>query len=355
MGLLERDGLLGELMAYASDAQRGDSRLVLVAGEAGVGKTALLDVLRERLPKARWLWSACDGSFTPRPLGPLFDIASEVGGDLAAAGREDASRERLFRLLLDELLPSQTLTVIAVEDIHWADEATLDLLRFLGRRLRASRTLLLATYRDDGLQRDHPLRMAVGELMSERSTRWISLPPLSAEAVRQLTHSTGVEPAELYRLTGGNPFYVTEVLAAGDATLPQTASEAVLARIARLSPGARQLLDAAAVIGSRIDLGVLREVAGENFDAIDECLTTGTLISDADGLHFRHEIARMAIEAALPGHRRLDFHTRVLGVLRARIDDEARLAHHAEGAGDRTAVLQYAPLAARRASELAAH
>ena len=353
--MLERNNYLTTLDEYGADARSGESRLVLIAGEAGVGKTALLEAFRSRLSDARWLWGACDGSFTPRPLGSLFDIASQADGALGAACRADASREQLFRLLLDELLPSSTLTVVVFEDLHWADEATLDLLRFLGRRLRDAQALLLATYRDDGLTRDHPLRVALGELMTERSTRHMGLTPLSGDAVHQLARGSGIEPTELHRLTGGNPFYVTEVLEAGDGSVPLSASEAVLARIARLSPEARQLLDAAAVVGARVDLGVLRAVAGTEFEAIDECLATGTLVSDAEGLHFRHEIARMAVEAALPTHRRVDLHARVLDALRAGIEDDARLAHHAEGAGDRSAVLQYAPLAAQRASELAAH
>jgi DNA-binding CsgD family transcriptional regulator/tetratricopeptide (TPR) repeat protein len=353
--LLERSEFLDTLTAYANDARSNQSRLVLVAGEAGVGKTVLLDAFRSRLNNARWLWGACDGSFTPQPLGPLFDIAGQVGGGLGQAARTDASRDQLFRLLLDELVPSPVLTVVAIEDVHWADEATLDLLRFLGRRLRDTQTLLIATYRDDGLTRDHPLRMAVGELMSERSTRHMSLPPLSDRAVDQLARGKGVEPTELYRLTGGNPFYVTEVLEAGDGSVPMSASEAVLARIARLSGKARRLLDAAAVIGTRVDLTVLREVAGNDADAIDECISTGTLVSDADGLRFRHEIARIAVEEALPVHRRVDLHAHVLDVLRERISDEALLAHHAEGANDGASVLTYAPSAAERAAELAAH
>ena len=139
---------------------------------------------------------------------------------------------------------------MVVEDVHWADEATVDLLRFLGRRLRAAPVLLIATYRDDGLAADDPLRIALGDLATQRSTRRVELAPLSADAVRVLAGGSGLEAAALYRLTGGNPFYVTEVVQAGLGVVPSSARDAVLARAARLSGGSREVLDVAALIGA---------------------------------------------------------------------------------------------------------
>jgi predicted ATPase len=193
---------------------------VLVAGEAGVGKTALLEALHEQVPDARWLWGACEGSFTPRPLGPVYDAAAQVGGDLGRACDEDAGRHLIFRALLDELTGAEQRTVLCLEDLHWADAATLDLLRFLAPRLRAARAMLVVTYRDDGLAPDHPLRITLGELATERSTRRIDLPPLSRDAVTTLAAGAGIAGAELFALTGGNPFLVTEVLAAGTQSVP---------------------------------------------------------------------------------------------------------------------------------------
>jgi DNA-binding CsgD family transcriptional regulator/tetratricopeptide (TPR) repeat protein len=248
------------------------------------------------------------------------------------------------------------LTVVTIEDLHWADEATLDMVRLLSRRLNTTQTLIVATYRDDGLSPDHPMRMAVGELRSERTTVHLSLPRLSEHAVDQLARGSHIAADDLYRLTGGNPFFVTEVIAAGDGdAIPQTASEAVLSRTARLSNAAREVLDLAAVLGARVDVQTLRELAPNHGDAIDECLTTGVLVSDTDGLRFRHEIARLAVEAAMSAHRRIDLNARVLNIFRDRLEDDARLAHHAEAAGDRTATVHYARLAATRASELGAH
>src|SRR3954449_5755023 len=371
MQLLERDAVLAALREYADDARHGDGRMVLVAGEAGVGKTALVEALRDSLGRdvvndgasgsVRWLWGSCEGSFTPRPLGPVYDVAAQVGGELARGCDGEASKQQIFRALLDELANAETLTVLCLEDLHWADAATLDLLRYLAARLRQSRTMLMITYRDDGLAPDHPLRMTIGELATERSTRRIDLPPLSRDAVSRIARDAGIADAQLFELTAGNPFLVNEVVECGAQGVPPSAREAVLARVARLSADARKTLEAAAVIGSRVEVALLRKAANghsgvKSADAIDECLTAGALLSEPDGFRFRHEIARRAVEEALPAHRRTELHQSVLHLL---IDtgskDDARLAHHAEAAGDAAAVLEYAPRAARTAAGLGAH
>ena len=171
--LLERESQLATLAEYAQEARQGSGRLVLIAGEAGVGKSALVEQLQQDLPDARWSWGACDGLFTPRPLGPLFDLAGQLGGELLDLCRARAPREELFGALLRQVSEPGTLDVVVVEDVHWADEATVDLLRFLGRRLRDAAALLLVTYRDEGLASGDPLRLALGDLATQRSTRRI--------------------------------------------------------------------------------------------------------------------------------------------------------------------------------------
>ena len=356
MRLLERDAVLAALTEYAADARGGDGRVVLVAGEAGVGKTALVEALRAEAMDARWLWGACEGSFTPRPLGPVYDVAGQVGGALRQACDDDATRQRIFRALLDELTATDEPTIFCIEDLHWADEATLDLLGFLVPRLRHTRAMLLATYRNDGLAPDHPLRMALGELSTQAVVRRVDLPPLSHTTVTALAGEAGIKADQLFELTAGNPFLVCEVLEAGPHEIPPSARDAVLARAARLSPQARAALDTCAVIGSRIEVGLLTSAADDPEPAMDECLTAGALVSDAGGFRFRHEIARRAVEEALPAHRRVALNQRVLDVLVALgVEDAARLAHHADAAGDAAAVLQHAPVAARQAATLGAH
>ena len=243
-----------------------------------------------------------------------------------------------------------------IEDVHWADEATIDLLSFLGRRLGRVPALLLATYRDDELAADHPLRMVLGDLATQRATRRMRLPPLSVEAVRALVGERDVDAAELHRITGGNPFYVSEMLEAGWPSVPPTVRDAVGARLARASPGTRQTVETAAVIGAgwtgRCWPWILDGLSGP----ADECLATGILVADGTGLRFRHELVRMAVEAGIAAAPQDRAARPPAGRAGGRGGaDPALLAHHAEGAGDAQAVLRHAPEAARRSAALGAH
>jgi DNA-binding CsgD family transcriptional regulator/tetratricopeptide (TPR) repeat protein len=354
--LLEREHVLASLGEYLAAARTRDGRLVLVAGEAGVGKSTLIEQFEAAAPTARWAHGACDGLFTPRPLGPLFDIAAELGGELLDACRRGAARDVLFTLLLESLTACEAGTVLVIEDVHWADESTLDVLRFLGRRLRDLPVLVIATYRDDELLPTHPLRLVLGELACQRSTRRIDLSPLSEQAVGALATGSGLDAAQLHRLTGGNPFFVTEVLQDRSGDVPPSARDAILARVARLPESARRVVEAAALIGTHLERPLLDAVAGPSAADLDALLDAGVLVSDPAGLRFRHEITRLAVERELPAHRCRPIHAAVLAALDGVPGvDEARLAHHAEGAEDAGAVLRCAPNAAQRASALGAH
>jgi DNA-binding CsgD family transcriptional regulator/tetratricopeptide (TPR) repeat protein len=356
MELLERAPFLRTLAEYASEARKGTGRLVLVSGESGMGKTALLEAFQQELKGARWLWGACDGLLTPRPLGPLFDIGAQLDGEFGAACRNVAPRDQLFASFLAEIDSPATFTVVVIEDVHWADEATTDLLSFAGRRLGRMAALVLVTYRDDELRDDHPLKMVLGDLATQRATRRMRMPPLSVEAVRTLAGQRSVDAAELHAATGGNPFYVSEVLEAGWPSVPPTVRDAVGARLARATGPARRVVESAAIIGTRIDPALLLPILADCGASMEACLATGVLVPDGIGLRFRHELVRMAVAAGVAPHRKAELHARLLAALEARGDaDPAVLAHHAEGAGDEKAVLRHAPDAARRSSALGAH
>ena len=356
--LLERSDqltTLAEQLKIVSESTSG--RLVLVRGEAGVGKTALVRRFAdENREKVRTLFGACDPLFTPRPLGPFIDVAQATGGefdDLVLAGRQPHQVSAALMKELRAVAP----TILILEDLQWADEATLDVLRLLGRRIENVPALVVVTYRDDELDRGHPLRLLLGELRNESTAR-IKLAALSASAVTELAGPSGIDVDKLYRQTGGNPFFVTEVLAAGDSEIPLSVRDAVLARAGRVSPEARILLEAVATVPPRAELWVLEALAPEEFSRLGECITSGMLSADASEVTFRHELARLAIADSVSPDRALAHHRRALAILSAPpsgTPDLARLAHHAEAARDRDAVLRFAPAAGARASALGAH
>jgi DNA-binding CsgD family transcriptional regulator/tetratricopeptide (TPR) repeat protein len=351
--LLEREQPLDELGRLAAEASSGRGQLVLVGGEAGIGKTTLVRRFSRTLPSGvRVLWGCCDPS--PRPLGPLIDVADALGGGVGRLFDLEAPRARLFAGLRDVLAASTH--VLVVEDVHWADDATLDLLGYLGRRLDAIRSLIVATYRDDEIGPRHPLRVVLGDLATSDAT-WLTLPPLSRDAVGRLAAGSGHDPHELHRRTGGNPFFVTEALAAEEAALPPTLRHAILARVARLTASGRRALETAAVLGPRFPPALL---AGMDVDdaSFEESLRAGALVRDAGHVAFRHELSREAILQTLSPAREVELHTRALAARRrlaADPDSLATLADHAEAAGDGSAVLEFAPAAARRASALRSH
>jgi len=349
--LLERSSELAALDETLQEVRKTSSgSLVLLAGEAGIGKTALLEAFcaaNDGAPAAR---GECEPLFTPRPLGPVLEIAQQLGGDVARDG--EITPHAIVQVLVHELR-RRPRTIVVLEDLHWADEATLDVVRILARRLDSVPVVLAATYRDDSLGPLHPLTTVLGELPPGRTVR-LKLTPLSVGAVTTL--ATGRDAEVLHRQTGGNPFFLTEVLASDRSEMPATVREAVLSRAARLDPTARTVLHAVAVAPPRAELDLLEALVDDYPDGVDDCLQSGMLVSAANTVAFRHEIARVAVEESLSPHERLELHRRALAALAAKPrQDLARLAHHAEAAGDDHALLRYASAAGELAASLGAH
>ena len=356
--LLERDELLAGLESSLAASRGGAGRLVLVGGEAGAGKTALTRLFCDGLELGATVhWGECDPLLTPRPLAPFHEIADAAPGPVRDALNAGASTHEVAAAVLGGGDP-RTPVVLVLEDVHWADEATLDVLRVLGRRVGKSPTLVLATYRDDELDRAHPLRIVFGELATSRAIDRMTVEPLSPEAVASLVAGTGVDAAALHHLTSGNPFYVTEMLASEGADIPETVRDIVLARVARLSASAMSVVEAASIAPPSLDAELTLAVCGEAADSVDECLASGVLQQVTGGIAFRHELARVTIEESLSPTRRLALHRAVLLALTDSTRgaaDLARLAHHAENAADADAVLRYAPAAAEEATRAGAH
>lgn len=354
--LLERDGLLRILDQRLSDARLGDGSLVLVAGEAGAGKTSLVDAFTRHLEEGVLvITGACDPLTTPRPLGPLHDFASDPGSGLGDMDTAGADPFDMFETVLERLRHTIRPIVMVVEDVHWADDGTLDFLRFVGRRVHESKALVICTYRDDEVGPDHPLRPVLGQLIPLDRTHRLTVPPLTLAAVRTLAADHDADPEALLRITEGNAFFVTEILASGN-LVPVTVQEAVLSRVARLDPKPRLVVEAVSVAPRSLDvLSATSLTGGELVDA-DAALSAGVLVGDGRSLRFRHELARTAVEDSLPPARRLDLHLRMLRLLEdEEHPDSARMAHHAVRAGDAKRIVEYAPIAATEASRRGAH
>jgi DNA-binding CsgD family transcriptional regulator/tetratricopeptide (TPR) repeat protein len=358
MQLLERDSPLLDLAGCLTDAAAGTGRVALIRGEAGIGKTSLIEqFLAANQGKARVLIGHCDALFTPQPLSPLHDIALQTDGALLELLRSAGERLAIFAALLNELRNGAQPTLLVFEDVHWADAATLDLLKYLSRRIRTIPVLLVLTYRDDELDRKHALWSLLGNLPIEVTKR-VELQPLTEVAVASLARSAGRSAEGIFAQTRGNPFYVTELLASPSGSVSATVREATLARAMRLSPEARNMLDFCAVIPNRVERSLLDTAISSADVILDECTGIGLILREGDMVMFRHELARQALESTLPPHRRSHLHAIVLSRLQKRAAEpglSARLVHHAIEARDSAAVRRHAPEAALEATLLGAH
>ncbi len=363
--LVERDEQVQQLVQIAKEAALGCGRTVVLSGEAGIGKSSVLHAVGNLLePKFRQLKGGCEALFTPRPLGPLHDMARELGPQIAALLDDSAEPSRLFPAVLDNLRDSSRTSVLVFEDVHWADAATLDLLKYLGRRIGALRCLLLLSVRDDEVDTEHPLLQVLGDL-APATVVHIALAPLSPSGVAQLAQSSGRSDADLHRITAGNPFFVTELLGSPSlpaGAVPRSVRDAVWARLARLSSTEREVLELASTVPGRIERWLVQALVGDDSGTtLDACVAHGVLLRvDDDAFTFRHELARQATLARLSEPAQRQAHGRVYAVLAGARPAGAnvplsRLLHHAAAAGDGAAVLALAPQAAAQAARLGAH
>ena len=342
------------LAAAVRSAAAGVGCVVLVGGEAGIGKTSLVRALEaECADEIPFLTGGCEALSVPVPLAPLRELSQAAGaGDLASAGAGDPLT-LAGRLLT--ALAGRAPAVAVIEDAHWADPLTLDLVRILARRIEPVGVVLIVTYRDDEAVANPALALLLGDLATSPAVVRVALAPLSPAAVRRLAEERGLEPSRLLAATGGNPFLVVETIAGGG-TLPASVRDAALARVGRLSAAARRAIDAAAVIGGRFDPGLLEAVVPGSGGGIEEALARGVLVADGGGLRFRHDLIREAIETSISPVRRSELHAAVVFALRGvpGAADNARLAHHAERAGLAAEACRYATLASAEAERLGA-
>ncbi|WP_430780125.1 ATP-binding protein [Actinoplanes sp. G11-F43] len=354
--LLEREHELSELGAVARRALDGHGSVVLVTGEAGIGKSSLVDAIRSVLPaEGRLLVGYCDDLATPRVLGPLRDLVGKVGAGLTEA-LASSDRGRVFEAFRAELDWPGHPTVLVMEDLHWADEATLDVLRFLVRRIAGLPVVMVGTYRDDEIGADHPLRGLLG-LAASTPMRRLPLARLSADAVRSLVGGRALDSGEVFAVTSGNPFFVTEVLGTGDTDgVPATVTEAVYARLQSLDQRCRDALGHLAVVPSAAESWLVEAVVPGGLEAIAPAEQRGMLTVTPARVSFRHELMRRAVAGSLPVARRIAANRAVLAALLEHGGaDLSRIVHHAAEAGDGARIVRYAPAAAAEAVAAGSH
>jgi DNA-binding CsgD family transcriptional regulator/tetratricopeptide (TPR) repeat protein len=358
MELMERDTLLAALRSCFEKAAGGEGHCVLIAGEAGIGKSSLVRAFGERLPAGNTLYlGLCDALFTPRPLAPVYDVAGQMRGAFWSKAMDNPDRGLLFSSFYQDLAERRGTTVIVFEDIHWADEATLDLIKFLARRIARICCLFILTYRDNEVNARHPLRSLLGQLPADVATR-LHPEALSRTAVERLAAGKGYNGEDIYALTGGNPFYVREILAAYSPGVPATIKDSILAVVDRQSAATRRIWDLLSTMPNGLEIAYLERLEPQYAEAIEDSLAAHILLLSGGRLHFKHELYRRAIEEQLSPVVRIAINKRILDVLLQDLREKgeyARIIHHAQHAGDDNLVVGYVPAAARQAAVLGSH
>jgi len=358
MELVERDGFLTLLQTHFKNISEGEGHCVLVCGEAGIGKSALVKVFcKEQKENCNIYLGVCDSLFTPRPLAPLYDVMWQVNKDLVQNSHDIEQRSALFTGFFRELLDQKEKIIIVFEDIHWADEATLDFIKFFVRRIQQLPCLFILTYRDNEIHSQHPLRSVLGHLPPDSFTQ-LKLAPLSRNAVEKMAAEKGYSGEDVYNISAGNPFYVNEILASYSKGIPDNIKNAVLSTYNSAKENTKLIWELLSVIPSSFEIKYLEKFEPSYAAAIENCINTQILIIENGHIYFKHELFRRAIENSLSPLKRVLLNKNILDLFEERFEQEGeieRIIHHAKNANEYEKVVHYAPLAARKAALVGAH
>jgi predicted ATPase/DNA-binding CsgD family transcriptional regulator len=358
MELIERAGFLTSLQAKFENIAKGEGHCILVSGEAGIGKTSLVKAFcKEVKNNCKTYQGTCDALFTPRPLAPIYDIVWQIGSDIWENTMKNTDRATIFSRLFHELENQKETTLIVIEDIHWADEATLDFIKFLARRITQLPCLFILTYRDDEIHSRHPLRSVLGQLNPDSFTR-MQLLPLSRQAVEKMAEEKGYKGEDVYSISGGNPFYVNEILASYSIGVPDNIKDSILSSYNRLDEETKHVWQILSVLPTGFEIKYLEKMEPSYAASIHNCLDLQILTPKDGLLFFKHELFRRTIETSLSPLLRIALNKRILDLFRESFEQNGemeRIIHHAKNANEDKTVVQYAPLAARQAAAVGAH
>ncbi|MBS1564401.1 MAG: AAA family ATPase, partial [Bacteroidetes bacterium] len=334
----------------------GEGHCILVSGEAGIGKTSLVKAFcKEKKNSGNIYIGTCDALFTPRPLAPLYDIARQLDIPIGEFGGNIADRAQLFTRFFEALQKQQEPCLVVFEDIHWADEATLDFIKFLARRITRIRSLFLLTFRDDEISLQHPLRNLPGQLSPDSFTR-LPLTPLSRAAVTELAAEKGYSGEDVYSISGGNPFYVTEILASYSTGVPDNVRDSILSVYQRQDDITKYAWQILSVLPTGLEAAWLEKLK-PSYSAVG-CLDSQVLVMRGNRIFFKHELYRRTIELSLSPFVRIELNKKILGLLLENPEEEQpieQIIHHAKNANAYDLVVKYAPIAAGRAAAMGAH
>jgi DNA-binding CsgD family transcriptional regulator/tetratricopeptide (TPR) repeat protein len=350
--LLERDAEVDLLESLVDDLDGSGGKVVLIRGEAGIGKSSLVEAFLERVEeRAHVLRGGCDDLLIPQPLTPFWDMARTE--PTIEEPLDAMNRPRVLEAVLDLMSRALRPTVIVIEDTQWADEGTLDSIKYLGRRIARTNTLLVLTYRDGAVDREHPLRTVVGDLPVGSVVR-LNLTGLSIDAIETLVAHAGLDADEVMAATDGNPLLIEQMAAAGAEGAAMSLEDLVMTRVGRLSDGAQELLRAMSVIPEPIPVSDALALLDIDESLLQEAETAGLLAIEDAWVAFKHELIRRTVEASLSATERLAQHRIVLDGLPEETHP-CLLINSAAQAGDVDRLLVLAPRSARSAAKLGSH
>src|SRR6187551_3537408 len=357
MELVERAGVLASLQKTFKNVTEGEGHCLFISGEAGIGKTSLVKTFCQQQENCIIYQGACDALFTPRPLAPLYDIVWQVRSDLWPASHTIEERSELFLKFFHELSVKKEKILIVFEDIHWADEATLDFIKFFARRITKLKCLFILTYRHDEINSGHYLRNILGDLSPDTFTR-IQLQPLSKDAVYKMAVEKGYDAEDVYNISGGNPFYVTEILASYSPGVPDNIKDSILSVYNRQEKGTKNAWEISSVIPEGLEVNRFAIMKSLWDEGMDHCFALNIIIIKNDRVVFKHELYRRTIEASLSPFKRIELNKKILEFFLASFEEAGeieRIVHYAKNANANALVIKYAPLAAKQASSVGAH